>query len=142
MADPKVDASALARLGEGTNTAPHDILGFHDGVVRAFRPGAASMSVVPKTGDPIAMEARDPDGLFEAEAPGAADGYRLRARYKGANTEGFTYEDPYRFWLTLGDVDLHLLGEGRHRRLWKVLGAHVRTHQEVAGTSFAVWAPN
>ncbi len=142
MVDPGVDATALTRLGEGTNTAPHEVLGFHDGVVRAFRPGAASMSVVPKDGDPITMDPIDPSGLFEAKAPAAADGYELRAEYEGAATAGFTYEDPYRFWPTLGEVDLHLLGEGRHRRLWKVLGAHVRTHQGVAGTSFAVWAPN
>ena len=43
---------------------------------------------------------------------------------------------------TLGDIDLHLLGEGRHRRLYRVLGAHPRVHQGVEGTSFAVWAPN
>jgi len=142
LADPSVDTSAVALLGEGVNTAPHDVLGFHDGVVRAFRPGAASMSVLPNAGDPIAMEAGDPSGLFEAKAPVAADGYRLHAEYEGADTEAFTYEDPYRFWPTMGEVDLHLLGEGRHRRLWKVLGAHVRTHQDVDGTSFAVWAPN
>lgn len=42
--------------------------------------------------------------------------------------------------MLLGDIDLHLLGEGRHLRLWDVLGAHL-----IPGTSrcrFAVWAPN
>ncbi|MDP8975015.1 MAG: 1,4-alpha-glucan branching protein GlgB [Actinomycetota bacterium] len=140
MADPSADADALARLCEGTNAAPHDVLGFHDGVVRAFRPGAVSMSVVLSSGDPIIMDPVDSSGLFEAKAPGAADGYRLRAEYDGSGAS--SYEDPYRFWPTLGEVDLHLLGEGRHRGLWKVLGAHVRTHQDVEGTSFAVWAPN
>ncbi len=38
----------------------------------------------------------------------------------------------------LGDIDLHLIGEGRHERLWDVLGAHPRK----GGVSFAVWAPN
>ena len=38
----------------------------------------------------------------------------------------------------LGELDLHLIGEGRHEQLWQVLGAHVRKD----GTSFAVWAPN
>jgi 1,4-alpha-glucan branching enzyme len=38
----------------------------------------------------------------------------------------------------IGDVDLHLVGEGRHERLWDVLGAHPRNR----GVSFAVWAPN
>ncbi|WP_166355181.1 1,4-alpha-glucan branching protein GlgB [Phytoactinopolyspora limicola] len=42
----------------------------------------------------------------------------------------------------VGDIDLHLIGEGRHEHLWDVLGAHVTTENGVAGTSFAVWAPN
>ncbi|MGH9274217.1 MAG: 1,4-alpha-glucan branching protein GlgB [Acidimicrobiales bacterium] len=37
--------------------------------------------------------------------------------------------------------DLWLLGEGRHERLWEVLGAHPNTRDGVAGTDFAVWAP-
>jgi 1,4-alpha-glucan branching enzyme len=43
---------------------------------------------------------------------------------------------------TLGDVDLHLFNEGKHRQLWRVLGSHVRVHEGVEGTGFAVWAPN
>ena len=49
-------------------------------------------------------------------------------------------DDPYRHLPTLGEVDLHLIGEGRHEALWTVLGARVRP--EAGGTSFAVWAPN
>ena len=42
------------------------------------------------------------------------------------------------------DLDLHLIGEGRHEQLWKVLGAHVSRNADGAllGTSFSVWAPN
>ena len=45
---------------------------------------------------------------------------------------------------TLGELDLHLIGEGRHEKLWEVLGAHVQRNQsgENLGVSFAVWAPN
>jgi 1,4-alpha-glucan branching enzyme len=47
---------------------------------------------------------------------------------------------------SVGELDLHLISEGRHERLWEVLGAHVRTYEgpdgPVEGTSFAVWAPN
>jgi 1,4-alpha-glucan branching enzyme len=42
----------------------------------------------------------------------------------------------------LGDLDAHLLREGTHLHLYDVLGAHVRTFNGVAGTAFAVWAPN
>src|SRR5213595_2039251 len=52
-----------------------------------------------------------------------------------------TVADLYRFLPTVGEMDLHLLGEGHHHRLWEVLGAHRREHQGVWGTAFAVWAP-
>ncbi|MFV0318913.1 MAG: 1,4-alpha-glucan branching enzyme, partial [Microbacterium sp.] len=42
----------------------------------------------------------------------------------------------------LGELDLHLIAEGRHEELWRVLGAHVRHDDGVPGTAFAVWAPN
>jgi len=40
----------------------------------------------------------------------------------------------------LGELDLYLLGEGRHERLWERLGAHLL--DDDAGARFAVWAPN
>jgi 1,4-alpha-glucan branching enzyme len=38
----------------------------------------------------------------------------------------------------LGEIDLHLVGEGRHEQLYEKLGAHVTDD----GVTFAVWAPN
>ena len=43
---------------------------------------------------------------------------------------------------TLGDIDLHLFGEGRHEKIYEKLGAHCRTHAGKRGVAFAVWAPN
>ncbi len=45
---------------------------------------------------------------------------------------------------TLGELDLYLITEGRHEKLWNVLGAHVKRAEsgELIGTAFAVWAPN
>src|ERR1044072_7262499 len=42
---------------------------------------------------------------------------------------------------TLGELDLHLFGEGRHELIYAKLGAHPLTHESVKGVSFAVWAP-
>jgi len=42
---------------------------------------------------------------------------------------------------TIGELDLHLFGEGRHQLIYEKLGAHAGTHEGVAGVSFAVWAP-
>ncbi|MGH2409142.1 MAG: 1,4-alpha-glucan branching enzyme, partial [Chloroflexota bacterium] len=51
-------------------------------------------------------------------------------------------DDPSRFPPLLGDLDLHLLGEGTQSRAYDFLGAHLRTVDGVDGVHFAVWAPN
>ena len=43
---------------------------------------------------------------------------------------------------TLGDIDLHLFGEGRHEEIYKKLGAHVTKVGRTKGVAFAVWAPH
>jgi len=43
---------------------------------------------------------------------------------------------------TLGEIDLHLFGEGRHEQIYQKLGAHPITHNGKEGVSFAVWAPS
>lgn len=69
--------------------------------------------------------------------------YSIEVQY---GDEIIATDDPYRFLPTLGEIDLHLIREGRHEQLWEVLGAHTRTypnaHGAVTGVSFAVWAPN
>src|SRR5919202_749654 len=42
----------------------------------------------------------------------------------------------------LSDEDLYWFAEGTHLRIYEKLGAHPITADGVAGTSFAVWAPN
>jgi 1,4-alpha-glucan branching enzyme len=83
-------------------------------------------------------------GIWVAVLPGpTVPDYRLEVVYDGPGT---VHDDPYRFLPTLGDIDLHLLGEGRHEELYRVLGAHTRAYEGIAGpvqgTSFAVWAPS
>jgi len=137
-----VNKAEVDRLVEGRHGDPHRILGLHDGVVRALRPDATGMALVLQDGSSLPMERIHPGGVFEIDLPSAdaATTYRLCADY--GNGPGFVYDDPYKAWPTLGELDLHLFGEGRHRSLWTVLGAHHRCHQGVDGTSFAVWAPN
>ena len=65
--------------------------------------------------------------------------YRLRASAGEAYRD---VEDTYRFAPLLGEMDIYLLGEGRHRDFARVLGAHVVTIEGVAGVRFVVWAPN
>lgn len=50
--------------------------------------------------------------------------------------------DPYAYGLLLGEQDMHYFGEGRHWRLYDVLGAHLKEIDGVLGIQFALWAPN
>jgi 1,4-alpha-glucan branching enzyme len=78
-----------------------------------------------------------PAGLF---AGGIAPGpYRLRIDWSGSIQET---EDPYSFAPLLGELDLHLLREGRHQDIGRCLGAHPMVVDGIAGVRFAVWAPN
>ncbi|MFF4196250.1 1,4-alpha-glucan branching protein GlgB [Nonomuraea sp. NPDC001831] len=135
----------LDRLAGGAHHDPHSVLGAHPvsgGVVfRALRPLAERVQVVLDDGTAHDMR-HQAHGVFEATVTGLdkVPDYTLRVRYAGG--EPYEVRDPYRHWPTLGEVDLHLIGEGRHERLWEVLGARVMEHQDVRGTAFAVWAPN
>lgn len=146
-----VDRSDLERLTDGAHHDPHSILGAHlvdsQVTVRTLRPGARSATLVlpegtgPPTRIPMAPEAL---GVWWAVLPGdAIPDYRIEVQYEG---EPLLTDDPYRYLPFLGDLDLHLLGEGRHEQLWDHLGAHVHRFDSafgrVEGTSFAVWAPN
>ena len=55
--------------------------------------------------------------------------------------DSVSYLNPYS---TLGELDFHLINEGRHEKLWDALGAHVLRDKDGAlqGTAFSVWAPN
>jgi 1,4-alpha-glucan branching enzyme len=109
--------------------------------VLAFHPEASAVTLLVRQGGPIPMESLG-NGLWVADAPGMPSGTPYRLRFRFADGNDWERDDPYRFLPTLGELDLHLIGEGSHERLWKVLGAHPRTHQGTAGVAFAVWAPN
>ncbi len=141
LTDPvarSADASTdqVGRLAAGELHDPHALLGWHGGVLRAWLPGAASVRVV--GGAPLGADG--PDGMFTgpvASAPRDGAVYEVTWPDGHHSLEG----DPYGHWPTLGDLDLHLIGQGRHRRMWEVLGADAREHGGVRGAAFSVWAP-
>jgi 1,4-alpha-glucan branching enzyme len=133
----------ITAICEGRHGDPFRILGPHreDGrrVVRAFVPGAARLDAVDAAGAALgALTPRDPRGFFAGEVAG--DGpYLLRARHADAE---WVFHDPYAFWPSLSELDLHLFAEGTHRQLGRVFGAQPMALGGVEGVRFAVWAPN
>ncbi|MBX7433378.1 1,4-alpha-glucan branching protein GlgB [Mycobacterium sp. Y57] len=140
----------LNRVLAGEHHDPHSVLGAHEygdhTVIRVYRPHAARLNAV--IGDTRYPLSHVEAGLFAVAVPftDLVD-YRLEISYS-TDESAFVHHlaDAYRFLPTLGEIDLHLFAEGRHERLWDVLGAHRRSFTTadgvVEGVSFAVWAPN
>ena len=159
-----VDYAVLDKVSNAKHFNPHSVLGGHlmDGndaglvTVRVLRPLAKSVTIVTLDGEYATYH--EFNGIFTTVVPAAhgesgwsVPDYRVRTDYgDGPVVE----DDPYRYMPTVGDMDLYLYGEGRHERLWDMLGAHVLRYDDpmgsetgepgrpVTGTAFAVWAPN
>lgn len=149
----KVDTEVLVSVSAGTYHAPHSVLGAHlsslaDGAelvtIRTLRHLAEAVSLVTSGGNfPMVHEH---GGIWVAVLPveeaGHVPDYRLDVYY----ADGIhRVDDAYRYLPTVGELDLHLMAEGRHETLWTVLGAHVHRYHsslgEVSGVGFAVWVP-
>jgi 1,4-alpha-glucan branching enzyme len=137
----------IRRVIERDHPDPHHVLGAHPartGVrVRVYRPDASTVLLHPvgHSGPSTKLRQSDPRGLFEGVVKEAKLPlrYELEVTYPDGNS--FRLRDPYSFPPTLGELDLHLLAEGRHELLYERLGAHAREIDGVDGTAFAVWAP-
>jgi len=142
MTDAKLSAEMI-RLSEARHHDPFSILGRHqDGdqvVARAFNPHATEMFIADGG---MRLERLPGSHFFEWRGAGAQlpQHYRLiwrdEAHYERLAHDAYTYEPQ------LQDFDLHLFGEGRHRHSYRFFGSHHQEIDGVAGTRFAVWAPN
>ena len=147
MNNVAIDQADYGRLLSCTHHAPHDIYGWHPlgdaSIVRTRQIGAERVELLVH-GDALEMEAVGDDFWVAPLEDDLSPDYRFRITYPGLEPK--IVADPYHFLPTLGELDQHLISEGRHERLWEVLGANVRSYTtslgEVTGTSFAVWAPN
>ncbi|MFC4727285.1 1,4-alpha-glucan branching protein GlgB [Coralloluteibacterium thermophilus] len=144
MSPPVIPLSDATRraFAEARHGDPFAVLGAHAGeggrVLRVFLPGAQAVSARLDDGEAVALSPEGGEGFFVATLP-QDGGYRLRIEWPGGVQET---ADPYAFGPQLGDLDLHLIREGRHLNLADALGAVVAEVDGVRGTRFAVWAPN
>ena len=143
--ETETEAAQLDLVAEVRHGDPHCWLGRHregdELVFRAFRPDTDALTVI-WDDRRLPMTLAHPGGIYEARIDGVGvpppGAYQLEL----PTTSGpHRFHDPYAFEPTVGEVDLHLFGEGNHHELYRVLGAHRRAHQGVEGTSFSVWAP-
>ena len=140
-------AAEIDSVRHATHGDPFATLGPHEVApgqqsIRCFLPGAERVLVMAADGQTLGELTRiHEDGFYEGVVDLSANSaYRLQVLWHGGQQD--TIDDPYRFPLVLGEMDVWLLGEGTHLRPFEVLGAQVSTMLGVAGTRFAVWAPN
>ncbi len=128
---------------------PFQVLGAHlvdvDGAplvsIRAFLPMAERAWIVRDDPSAEPLERLAGTDFFEAQFPETnIFPYEIRTEDKDGAVREF--KDPYSFLPVLGDLDLLLFNQGNHYRTYAKLGAQMMVHQGVAGTCFAVWAPN
>jgi 1,4-alpha-glucan branching enzyme len=144
--DP-ISGEAVDAIARGDHGDPFAVLGMHETggavAVRAFLPHAARVEVIDAaTGEAVAaLERIREAGFFGGIVPGRARRFAYRLRVTIGNAVG-EIVDPYAFGPVLGELDIYLLGEGRHRKLYEKFGAHLTTMDGTRGVSFVVWAPN
>jgi 1,4-alpha-glucan branching enzyme len=144
-------AAELNALASLVHQSPHTLLGMHplgdaSGVVaRALVTGADKVELTP-THDAakprFELKRLGNTDVFEGTTPAASEVYAYDLTVTDGAGQRRKFRDAYSFWPTLGETDLHLFNEGNHRRLYDVLGAHLKTLDGVKGVAFAVWAPN
>lgn len=139
---PHMTPDDLTQLVSARHAEPFSVLGLHRSQKQCWlvvlAPAAMTVTAVFKRKsvllEPLA------DGVFAGQVPASKFTYTIRETY--ADGTIWEHEDPYRFASRFGELDQYLLGEGRHRQLWHLLGAHLCAMDDVAGVHFAIWAPN
>ena len=131
-------------IGAGTHGDPFSVLGIHPCgrgfLTRTFIPDATDVTA-------LTLDGKEAGKLEPGYAPGLFEGKlkirkKQQLKYRASNSGGvWTIIDPYCFGPVLGPMDDYYIGEGSHLRLFDKLGAHPLEHEGVAGTHFAVWAP-
>jgi len=141
----------LRSLVELTHQSPHSLLGMQplgDGsglVVRALLPDAAKVEIQPvheKDKPKFELKRIPKTDVFEGVTKSAKKVYAYDLVVTTHAGKTRRTRDAFSFLPTLGEADLFLFGKGDERKIFDKLGAQLRSPDGVAGTSFAVWAPN
>ena len=113
---------AITALVQGRHQQPHDLLGQHlepGGLrLRVLKPLAQSVRVRFEDGEELEL-AHEAEGVWTAVRTDATRTMDYRLLVAWADGIEHLQDDPYRFVPTVGEVDLHLIGEGRHEQLWR-----------------------
>ncbi|MSU21801.1 MAG: 1,4-alpha-glucan branching protein GlgB [Pedosphaera sp.] len=141
----------LDSIVEARHRSPHELLGMHPigtgkgVVVRAYLQTMVEVEVVPvhELAKPsFKLQRIHETGLFEGVTLESDSVYAYDLRTIDQQGHVRQGRDAYSFLPTLSEADVYLFAQGNERKIYEKLGSQLRVIDGVAGTSFAVWAPN
>ncbi len=145
----------LKKIQQGNYHDPFESLGMHEDngkdnpgfIIRALMPTAETVEVE-KLGPMTRVEGSD---IFEIKFS-AEQKQLLPAHYTLCWQEKTAYAtqpatrhctvSPYSFLPQTSQFDLDLFASGRHFNVYRILGAHIKTLDNIEGCLFTVWVPN
>jgi len=135
------------RLAEARHHDPFELLGVHPVAdnknqqeLRVFLPRAENVEAL-GVKSRLALKRVPKSDLFVWRGDKKALPAHPQIEWLDRDGAKHLQHDPYTFGPQLGELDLHLFGEGHHWQLYEVLGSHVKTVDGVQGVVFATWAP-
>ena len=141
-------STELDKVITATHHDPFLVLGLHIlehdptcAVIRTFLPLAESVKLVSNDKKQDMYKMRD-EGLFELVIADYHEGYEYQFEVMGHNNLIQIIQDTYRFLPQLSEYDCYLYSKGNHYEIYKKLGAHPTTIDNIIGTIFRVWAPS
>ncbi|MCK5917899.1 MAG: 1,4-alpha-glucan branching protein GlgB [Cocleimonas sp.] len=139
----------LERIQQGKHHDPFQVLGLHydakgNPLVRVFLPYAESVKLI-DIGD---MQRIPKSDIFEIELAKKEQIEKYQSTHgqlcwqeKGTETLHNSVS-PYSFEPQIGELDIHLFGEGKHHHAYRFMGAHLKTIDGIKGCLFSIWVPN
>lgn len=136
------ELNALNNLICGKLHDPFTVLGWRSTgdhlMVRAYIPFATTVSINTQA---TVMDRTQIPHVYEYCVSGTLPkNYRLFWQY--GDDKEYSGIDPYSFSPQISDLDLYLIGSGKHQELYNVLGANHKIVNGIEGVLFATWAPN
>ena len=139
----KIELNAdLTRIAEAKHHDAFSVLGLHQEnkttTITVYAPYAEQINLGLKGS---AFERIPESDFFQYQTKDdITDHYQLAWIDKEGNSH-LSY-DPYDFGAVIPDFDQQLFSSGNHWHIYKKLGAHLQTIDNIKGVHFAVWAPN
>ncbi len=134
-------AADLVRLADARHHDPHSALGMHrhgsECIVLVHIPGAQSVTIDAHSASRVAQS-----DFFAWLGPVGTLPPHYTVTWRNPVGQEQAQVDPYSFAPQIADAELAQFSAGQNYAAWRILGAETMTIDGVAGTRFAVWAPD